>query len=260
MHELTMVVLANQYGRQLPKGRNVERLKELSLVSRTVTIERESSGVLLLVLLREGETASEGHLRADDAVPTVEIGILLIEMHGSALAAGAAGLAAHELGEGGDEITSAGEVDAVVAVGGDDGVGAGDGGLHADGDGLLAVVEVAETADELGLVEGVGGDLHAAHDGHVAEEGHELGGGGGHVAGGRVDEVGGEGDGRLDGERGRGVGDRSRRHEGRGRGPRGGEAAEERGRGHGDDPLGFRGGGGAARWMGGWGREGGGRR
>ena len=108
MHELTMVVLANQYGRQLPKGRNVERLKELSLVSRTVTIERESSGVLLLVLLREGEAASEGHLRADDAVPTVEIGILLIEMHGSALAAGAAGLAAHELGEGGDEIPSAG--------------------------------------------------------------------------------------------------------------------------------------------------------
>ena len=111
-----MVVLADQYGRQLPEGRNVESLKELSLVSRTVTIERERGRVLLLVLLSEGEAASEGHLRADDAVPAVEIGILLIEMHGSALPAGAAGLAAHQLGEGGDEVPSAGEVGAVVGM------------------------------------------------------------------------------------------------------------------------------------------------
>ena len=163
-------------------------------------------------------------------------------MHGSALPAGAAALAAHQLGEGGDEVPSAGEVGTVVAVGGDDGIGAGDGGLHADGDGLLAVVEVAEPADELGLVEGVGGDLHAAHEGHVAEEGDELGGGGGDIARGWVDEVGGERDRCLDGERRRGIGDRARRHEGRGRGPRGGDAAKEGGRGHGDDPLGFRGG------------------
>lgn len=58
MHELTMVVLAHQYGRQLPEGRNVESLKELSLVSRTVSIERERGRVLLLVLLSEGEAAS----------------------------------------------------------------------------------------------------------------------------------------------------------------------------------------------------------
>jgi len=252
MHELTMVVLADQYGRQFPEGRNVESLKELSLVSRTVTIERERGRVLLLVLLSEGEAASEGHLRADDAVPAVEIGILLIEMHGSALPAGAAGLAAHQLGEGGDEVPSAGEVGAVVAVGGDDGIGAGDCGLHADGDGLLAVVEVAEPADELGLVEGVGGYLHAAHEGHVAEEGDELGGGGGDIARWRVDEVGGERDRCLDGERRRGIGDRARRHEDRGRGPRGGDAAKEGGRGHVHDPLGFRGGCGAV----GVGREG----
>jgi hypothetical protein len=235
-----MVVFTDQYSRQLPKGRNVQRLKELPLVRSTVTIESKSSGVLLLVLLREGKSASEGHLRADDTVPAVEVGVLLVEMHGSTFPAGAPVLAAHELGEGGDEVPSAGEVDAVVTVGSDDGVGSRDGGLHADGDGLLAVVEVAEPADELGLVEGVGGDLHAAHHGHVAEEGHELGGGGGDFPGGRVDEVGGEGDGCLDGERRRGVGDRVGRHEGRDRGPRGGEAAEEGSHGHGDDSIGFR--------------------
>jgi len=57
--------------------------------------------------------------------------------------------------------------------------------------------------------------------------------------------VGGERDRCLDGERRRGIGDRARRHEGRGRGPRGGDAAKEGGCGHGDDPLGFRGGCGA---------------
>jgi hypothetical protein len=252
MHELTMVVLADQYGRQLPEGRNVESLKELSLVSRTVTIERERGRVLLLVLLSEGQAASEGHLSAYDAVPTVEIGVLLVEMHGSALPAGAPSLAAHQLGEGGDEVPSAGEVGTVVAVGGDDGIGAGDGGLHADGDGLLAVVEVAEPTDKLGFVEGVGRDLHAAHEGHVAEEGDELSGGGGDITRGWVDEVGGERDRCLDGERCRGVGDRSRRHECRGLGPGSGEAANEGGCGHGDDPLGFRGGCGAV----GVGREG----
>jgi hypothetical protein len=51
MHELTMVVLTNQYGGQLPEGRNVESLKELSLVSRTITIERKCGCLLLLVLL-----------------------------------------------------------------------------------------------------------------------------------------------------------------------------------------------------------------
>lgn len=70
----------------------------------------------------------------------------------------------------------------MVAVGGDDAVFSGDAGLHTDGDGFLAVVEVAESADEFGLVEGVGGDLHSAHEGHLTEEGKELGGGGGNGA------------------------------------------------------------------------------
>ena len=50
----------------------------------------------------------------------------------------------------------------------------GDGGLHADGDRLLAVVEVAEAADQLRLVERVRGDLHPPDRRHVAEEGHQL--------------------------------------------------------------------------------------
>jgi len=112
-------------------------------------------------------------------VPAVEPTLLPIKVHRTPFPFGAPVLAPHQLREDLEQRAAAAEEGAVVAVGGDDAVFSGDAGLHADGDGLLAVVEVAEAADEFGLVEGVGGDLHAAHEGHVAEEGKELGGGGG---------------------------------------------------------------------------------
>lgn len=202
-----MVVFADQYSWQLPKSRYIEGLKELALVRGTITIEGKRSSFLFPILLREGETASKGNLGADDTVATIEIGVLLVEMHGSALPAGAPSLAAHELRERGDEVAAACEVGAVIAVRGDDGIGAGDGGLHPDGDGLLAVVEVAEAADQLRLVQRVRRDLRAAHGGHVAEEGGELARRGGHLARGRVHDVGLVGDRGLDGERLRRIGD-----------------------------------------------------
>ena len=197
---LTMIILADQNCRQIPKRSNVKRLKQLPLVSSTITIHCKRHILVLRVLLSKSQSTTEGDLSSDDAMTTVKSGLLEVEVHGSALAVGAAGAAAHELGEDLNKGTAAAEVRAVVAVGGDDAVFLCDGGVHADGDGLLAVVEVAEAADELGLVEAVGGDLHAAHDGHVAEEGEELGGGGGDGARGRVAVVGGEGDGGLHGD------------------------------------------------------------
>lgn len=86
----------------------------------------------------------------------------------------------------------------MVAVGGDDAVFLGDRRLHADGDGLLAVVEVAEPADQPCLVERVRGDLHPTHGGHVEEEGHELVGGGFDGAGRRFAVVGDEREGGLE--------------------------------------------------------------
>lgn len=86
----------------------------------------------------------------------------------------------------------------MIAIRGNNAIRSRDRGFHADGDGFLAVVEVAEAADELGLVEGVGGDLGAAHEGHGAEEGEEFGGGGGDGAGWGVDVVGCKGDAGFD--------------------------------------------------------------
>lgn len=60
-------------------------------------------------------------------MPAVEPVLLLVEVHGSPLSIGASGAATHELGEGLDEGTAAGEEDAVVPVGGDDAVSPGDG-------------------------------------------------------------------------------------------------------------------------------------
>jgi len=130
----------------------------------------------------------ERHLRADDAVPAEEVGVPLVEVHGAPLAPGAAVLSAHELSE---EVPAACKVGAVVAVGGDEGVSAGDVAsmLTAMASWLLPIIEVAETADELGLVERVRPYLGAAHEGHVAE-GKELARGGGGGAGRRVHDVG----------------------------------------------------------------------
>lgn len=88
----------------------------------------------------------------------------------------------------------------MIAISGDDAIFLRDRGLHADGDGLLAVVQVAKPADQFGLVERVGGDLHAAHRRHVAEEGEELRRRGLHGARRRFAFVGGEWNGGLDRE------------------------------------------------------------
>ena len=243
-----MVVLADEHDGQLPERRHVERLEQLPLVGGAVAVEVERDGGLLPVPLREREAASERHLRAHDAMAAIEVGVLLVQVHRPAFPPGAPAAAAHELGEEGGEVAAAGEVGAVVAVGRDDGVGAGGGRLHAHRDGLLAVVEVAEAADQLRLVQRVRRDLRAAHGGHVAEEGGELARRGGHLARGRVHDVGLVGDRGLDGERlrrigdtpdARGQGQRRRRAPGRRRDAA--QAAEEDdGRGHGADRLGTR--------------------
>lgn len=65
---------------------------------------------------------------------------------------------------------------------------------------------MAEPADEFGFVKRIGGNFHPAHQGHVAEEGHEFLSRGLDGAGGRVYPVAGEGNAGFDGDCGGGVG------------------------------------------------------
>src|SRR5690606_8010220 len=66
---------------------------------------------------------------------------------------------------------------AMIPVRGDDGILLLDIGVHADDDGFLADVEVAEAADEAHAVELPRLLLEAAYEQHVAVELEELGGG-----------------------------------------------------------------------------------
>lgn len=86
----------------------------------------------------------------------------------------------------------------MVAVSSDDTILLCDRGLHSHGHSFLAVVEMAEPADQLGLVERVRCDLHAPHRRHAAEEGEELLRVGVHGARRRVALVRSEGHGGLD--------------------------------------------------------------
>ena len=52
-----MVVLADQYDRQLPERGHVERFEELALVGGAIAVEVEGDGALLPVRLREGDAA-----------------------------------------------------------------------------------------------------------------------------------------------------------------------------------------------------------
>ncbi|KAI8009855.1 Sodium/calcium exchanger NCL1 [Camellia lanceoleosa] len=70
------------------------------------------------------------------------------------------------------------EEEAVAAIGGDDAILLGDRRFHSDRHYFLAVVKVAETADQLRFVERIGDDLHSTHHRHVSKEGYELFGGG----------------------------------------------------------------------------------
>ena len=80
-----------------------------------------------------------------------------------------AGAAAGELGHDALRVHAAGEHVAVVAIAGDDLVALADRHLHADDDGFLADVEVAEAADQAHAVHLAGALLEAADEEHLRE-------------------------------------------------------------------------------------------
>jgi hypothetical protein len=193
---------------------HVESLEHLTLVARTITVEGESAGLFAHVLLGEADTGSYWDLGTDDTVSTKEGGGE--DVHGAALSMGHPGLAPQKLGNNTLDGTATHDSEGMAAVRGDDTVILGDTMLQTDGNGFLygthqtssarqchdrtwnhstnlADSEMAEAADELGLVEGVGGHLHAAHGRHLPVHRQQLGLGDLHVEVGGVAEVGAEG-------------------------------------------------------------------
>src|SRR5690606_36322340 len=122
-------------------------LIDLPLVDRAVAHIAERDGIAALIFLAEGKAGAKRDAGADNAMPAEEVGLAREHMHGAALALGIATLAARKFGHHAFRIHAADEHMTVVAVRGDLGILIGDRGIHADNDGLLPDIEMAEAAD-----------------------------------------------------------------------------------------------------------------
>src|ERR1700674_4392328 len=163
-----LIVLDHVDHRQLPQLRHVEALVHLSLVRRAIAEVGLAHAAVLAVAVRECDAGAERHLGSDDAVSTEEVLLDGEHMHRTALAFGVARTATGKLGHDALRIHAAGEHMAVVAVGGDHLIAVLGGELHADDDGFLTDVEVAEPADEAHAVHLAGLFLEAADEQHLA--------------------------------------------------------------------------------------------
>jgi len=146
----------------------------LSLVGSAVTVGGDADLAVVEVLVGERDTGAHGHLRTDDGVAAVEVVLGIVEMHAATLALGDTGRTADELGEDGLDRAAAQQAEAVVAIRRHDAVLGMQGGIETGGDGLLAVVEMQEAADQALLVHGVGRELHATHREHGVVEAEQL--------------------------------------------------------------------------------------
>jgi len=162
-----LVVLDDEDDRQLPKLRHVERLVDLALVRGTVAEIRETDPAVVPILVCEGKPCAERHRCADNAVAAVEAFVGRKHVHGTALAFGAAVAAPRQLRHDGFRFHTARQRVAVVAVCGDDLIARLERHLHADNNGFLSDVEVAEAADVTHAVELAGLFLEAADQQHL---------------------------------------------------------------------------------------------
>jgi hypothetical protein len=139
--------LTPKQNRQIPQLRHIERLKNLSLIARPITIQRNRRILIPIILMRKRQPGTNRDLRTHNPIPTIEA--LSKHMHGASLSVGNALTTAKQLADDGFHRGAAHEREAVAAVGGDDVVFLGERVLDADGDGFLAGGEMAEAADLL---------------------------------------------------------------------------------------------------------------
>ena len=81
-----MLTLATEDHGKVPELGHVEGLEDLTLVGSTVTVKSERDVLLVVVLVGESKTSTDGNLSTDDTVATVEAGSE--HVHGTTLAVG----------------------------------------------------------------------------------------------------------------------------------------------------------------------------
>ena len=163
------VVLDDVDHRQLPQLRHVEALVDLALVGRAVAEIGQADAVVAAIFVGEGEPGADRNRRADDAVPAVEILLAGEHVHRAALALGIAAAPAGQFRHHAFRVHAAGQHVAVIAIAGDHLVAVALGHLHADDDGFLADIEVAEPADQAHAVHLAGLLLETPDQQHLAQ-------------------------------------------------------------------------------------------
>ncbi len=152
--------LTPEQDRQVPQLRHIERLKNLSLVTGPITIQRNRRILVAIILMCEGQSSTDWNLRTNNTIAAIKA--LGKHMHGPSLSVGNTLTTTKQLANNRFDGSAAHEREAVAAVGGDDVVFLGERVLDADSDGFLASGEMAETADLLLFVESVGGHFHTS--------------------------------------------------------------------------------------------------
>jgi hypothetical protein len=122
----------------------------------------------------EREPACDRQSAADNCVAAHEAEVLVEEMHRAAAAVRDAGGLAEQLSHHDSRISALGEAVAVLAIGRDDVVPVGQRVDRADGDRLLAGIEMTEAGNFAAAVHLGGFLLEAADEGHPAVEVEEL--------------------------------------------------------------------------------------
>ncbi len=143
-----LVVLDAINHRKLPKGCHVECFIDLALVDGTVTQIGHANLVFATVFVAKGNTGSERNLRTHDTMTTIEILFLGEHVHRAAFTAGIPAFAARQFGHHTGGIHAGCKHMSVIAITGDNTIFVRCGGLHADNNGFLPDIKVAETANE----------------------------------------------------------------------------------------------------------------
>src|SRR5262249_1976301 len=142
-----LVVLADEYDRQLPERGERHALVEVADAHRALAEEDHRDPIVAAVLRRERGARRDGDMAAYDAVAAEHVVLFVQEVHAAAEAVGAAGPLAEELGHRSPRAHARGERQTVIAVGSQHVVVGAKRGARTAGDRLLPDVQVEEAAD-----------------------------------------------------------------------------------------------------------------
>ena len=113
-----LVVFANKHARKVPEFGHVERLKDLTLVACTITVESERNGGPLEVLHSKSDAGADGNLSTNNTIAAEET--RCEDVHRATFTLGHAHLTPEKLADDARNGATTEDCKGMAAVGGDD--------------------------------------------------------------------------------------------------------------------------------------------